>query len=161
MSKPKTENFKVISTNRRARAKYHVLETLEAGLVLTGPEVKSLRAGKVNLSDGFIRIDNGEAFMWNVHITPYSHGSTHVEQDPLRTRKVLLHRHEIDKWMSKGIGKGQTVVPLEIFINKRGKIKLKIGLAKGKDAPDKREDIKRRTIQREMNRQFSGKTRIK
>lgn len=161
MKKSAKDNFKVITSNRRAHAKYTILETMEAGLVLTGPEVKSLRAGQANMSEGFIKIEKDEAFLWNVHIMPYSHGSTHVEQDPLRTRKVLLHRNEIDKWFNKAVAKGHTIVPLELYLSKSGKIKLKLGLAKGKLAPDRRDDIKKRTIQRELNRQFAGKTRIR
>jgi SsrA-binding protein len=159
-SKPKDPR-KIISTNRRALGKYHIEESLEAGLALTGAEVKSLRAGKVNLSDGFVRIDNNEAYLWNVYISPYSHSSTHIEQEPTRTRKVLLHRREIDKWMGKAISKGLTVVPIEIYFNKKNKAKIKIGLAKGKTGQDRREDIKRRTVEREIRRDFAGKQRIR
>jgi len=159
--KEKEPTRKIVATNRRGLAKYQIIETLEAGLVLTGPEVKSLRAGKTNLGDGFIRIDSNEAYMWNVHIPPYSHGSTHVDQEPTRKRKVLLHRQQINKWMGKAMSRGLTVIPLEIYFNEKGKAKVMVALAKGKAAPDRREEIKRRTIEREIRRDFAGRQRIK
>src|SRR5438046_2295661 len=119
--KPEKKGVKIVATNRRAHAKYEILETLEAGLVLTGPEVKSLRGGGVNLQDGFARVDGNEAFLWAVHIAPYSHGSLHVVQDPTRTRKLLMNRQEINRWMGKTMTKGLTIVPLEIYFNSRGK----------------------------------------
>jgi len=152
---------KIVASNRRAYAKFEILETLEAGLVLEGSEVKALRAGRVNFQDGFVRIENEEAYLWNVHISPYSQASTHTPIDPTRTRKILLHKNEINRWMGKGLAKGYTVVPLEIYFNDRGKAKVKIGLARGKTGPDRREDIKRRTVQREMQRDFAGKLKIK
>ena len=160
-SAAKKETHKVIATNRRAFGKFRIIETLEAGMVLTGPEVKSLRAGNANLSDGYIVVNNDEAYMWNVHISPYSHGSDHVDQEPTRRRKILLHRREILKWMGRSSAKGLTVVPLEIYFNKRGKAKLKIGLAKGKTGGDRREDLKRKTVDREIRRDFAGQKRIK
>jgi len=159
--KKETESHRVVATNRRALAKYEILESLEAGVVLTGAEVKSVRDGRINLGDGFVRIENGEAFLWNVHISPYTQQSTHVSVEPLRTRKVLLHRTEINRWMGKAQAKGLTVVPLEVYFGKRGVAKLRLGLAKGKTAPDRRDDIKRRTIQRELQRDFAGKHKIK
>ena len=163
MSKPrgKTENRKTVATNRRALAKFQILETLEAGIALNGPEVKSLRAGTVNLQEGFVRIDDEEAYLWNVHISPYSHGSLHVEQNPTRTRKLLLNRKEIIRWMGKTTMRGLTIVPLEIYFNSKGKAKVRIALARAKLAPDRREDIKRRTVDREMRRAFAEKGRVK
>jgi SsrA-binding protein len=152
---------KVVATNHRASAKYEIIETLEAGLVLTGPEVKSLRAGQANLKDGFARMDGGRASLWNVHIAPYSLGSLHVTQEPTRTRKLLMHRKEILRWMGRTIIKGLTVIPLEIYFTKRGFAKVVLALAKGKRGPDRREEIKRRTIDREISREFSGRHRIK
>ncbi len=161
MAKVEKEVRKVVASNRRASAKYELIETVEAGLVLTGPEVKSLRAGGANLQDGFARVDGEQAFLWNVHIAPYNMGSTHVVQDPLRTRKLLLHHKEILRWMGKTMVKGLTIVPLEIYFNKRGKAKVSLALAKGKRGPDRREEIKRRTVDREMRKEFAGKQRIK
>ena len=160
--KPETKDaHRVAATNRRAPARYEIVETLEAGLVLTGPEVKSIRGGNVNLGDGFARIENEQAWLWNVHIAPYALGSIHVTQDPLRRRKLLMNRREIMRWMGKTQTKGLTIVPLEIYFNKRGLAKVKLGLGKGKRGPDRREDIKRRTIDRELRRDFAGKQRIK
>ncbi|MCB4756475.1 MAG: SsrA-binding protein SmpB [Elusimicrobia bacterium] len=159
--KKEKEERKIVATNRRAFAKYEILESLEAGLVLTGPEVKSLRAGAANLSEGFARIDNGEAFLWNVHISPYSQGSLHVKQDPTRTRKLLLKYKELMNWMGRTTAKGLTIVPLEIYFNRRGKAKVKLALAKGKRGPDRREEIKRREVNRELQREFAGKQKIK
>ena len=152
---------KIVASNRRALAKFEILETLEAGIVLEGSEVKALRAARVNFQDGFVRLENGEAFLWNVHISPYTQVSTHEPVDPDRTRKILLHKNEINRWVGKGLAKGYTIVPLEIYFNDRGKVKVKIGLAKGKTGPDRREDIKRRTVQRELQRDFAGKHKIK
>src|SRR5262245_12432957 len=118
-SKPTSEARKVVASNRRANAKYEIIETLEAGLVLTGPEVKSLRGGNANLQDGFARVDGEQAFLWNVHIAPYSYGGLHVVQDPVRKRKLLLKHKEILRWMGKTITKGLTIIPLEIYFNKR------------------------------------------
>jgi SsrA-binding protein len=160
-SNSKPDGPKIVTTNRRAYVKYEILETLEAGLVLTGPEVKSLRAGNANLQDGFARIDNEQAFLMNAHIAPYSQGSLHVQQDATRTRKLLLKHKEILRWMGKTMIKGLTIIPLEIYFNKRGIAKIKLGLAKGKRGPDRREDIKRRTIDRELRRDFAGKQRIR
>jgi SsrA-binding protein len=108
---------KVIATNRRASTKYEIIESLEAGIVLTGPEVKSLRLGACNLQDGFARVEGEQAFLWNVHIAPYAMGSLHVTQEPTRTRKLLLNRKEILRWMGKTVIKGLTIVPLEIYFN--------------------------------------------
>jgi SsrA-binding protein len=161
MTKPDEEKARAAATNRHALAKYEILESMEAGLVLTGPEVKSLRAGRVNLQEGFVRMDNGRAELWNVHISPYTQGGLHVVQEPLRTRKLLLHQREIEKWKGKMALKGLTVVPLEIYFSKRGYAKVRIALARGKKAPDRRDDIKRRDIEREARRDYGGKHRIK
>ncbi len=161
MSKNEKDHVKVVATNRRALARYEILETMEAGLVLTGPEVKSVRAGRVNLQDGFARVDADEAFLWNVHISPYALGSTHVTQEPLRTRKLLLKRAEINRLIGKTVAKGLTVVPLELYFNRRGRAKIKLALAKGKTGPDRREDIKKRELGREMQREFGGKYKLR
>ncbi len=161
MKSKEPENFKVVATNRRALSKFEILETLEAGIVLTGPEVKSLRNGKANLQDGFARIENERIFLMNMHISPYSLGSTHVVQDPTRTRTLLLNKSEIKKWMGKVVIKGLTIVPLELYFNKHGKLKVKIALAKGKNAPDRREDIKKKDLNRDARREFSARHRLK
>ena len=159
-SKPERAKLSVAS-NRRANVKYEILETMEAGMVLTGPEVKSLRGGGANLQDGFARIEDERARLYNVHIAPYSQGSLHVVQEPRRTRTLLLHHREIMKLMGRTIIKGLTIVPLEIYFNKHGKAKILLALARGKNAPDRREDIKRRTVDREMRWEFAGRQKIK
>jgi SsrA-binding protein len=160
-NKVDNDRYKIVATNRRASMKYEILESLEAGVVLTGPEVKSLRAGGANLQDGFVRIEGEKALLMNVHISPYSYGSLHVVQEPTRTRVLLLHDTEIRKWMGKTMTKGLTIIPLELYFNKRGKAKVKIALAKGKRGPDRRDDIKKKTIQREAQREFGGKHRMR
>jgi SsrA-binding protein len=151
---------KVVTRNRRAFHKYHILETFDGGLSLTGPEVKSLRGGDASLDDGFGRLDGGEVFLWNVHIAPYKQGSLHVEQNPTRRRKILLHKTEIKRLIGKMTVKGLTLVPLEIYFGESGYAKVKLGLAKGKNAPDQREDIKRKDLDRELRRDFSGRKKI-
>jgi SsrA-binding protein len=141
---------KVICQNRRARHRYHVEDTIEAGIVLAGPEVKSLRAGQANLSDGYARIRRGEAWLANVHIAPYPQASG-VELDPDRERKLLLHRREIDKLGGKLREKGLTLVPLELYFSD-GRVKVKLGLARGKKTYDRRQDIARREAERSMER---------
>ena len=159
---PKKEREKLsVASNRRANAKYEILETLEAGMVLTGPEVKSLRSGGANLQDGFARIEDERARLYNVHIAPYTQGSLHVVQEPRRTRTLLLHHREIMKLMGRTTIKGLTLIPMEIYFNKRGRAKVLLALARGKNAPDRREDIKRRTVDREMRREFAGRQKIK
>ena len=159
--KKDSDRFKIVATNRRAFSKYDFEEQVEAGMVLTGPEVKSLRNGQANLQDGFARIENEQAFLMNVHIAPYSHGSLHVHQEPTRTRKLLLNRNEIKRWMGRTSVKGMTIIPIEIYFNKRGVAKVKLALARGRRGPDRREEIKRRTVNREIQKEFSGRHRIK
>jgi SsrA-binding protein len=149
--------MKSIAHNRRASFKYHILETFDAGLVLTGPEVKSLRAGQVTMEDGFGRIDKGEIFLWNVHIAPYKQRSTHVTQEPTRNRKVLLKKTEVDRIAGKLTVKGLTLVPLELYFSDSGYAKVKLALAKGKNAVDKRQDLKTKAVARENRREFSGR----
>ncbi|MBL8023591.1 MAG: SsrA-binding protein SmpB [Elusimicrobia bacterium] len=151
---------KVVARNRRAFHKYHILESFDGGLTLTGPEVKSLRAGDASLDDGFGRLDRGEVFLWNVHIAPYKQGSLHVEQLPTRRRKILLHKAEIKRLIGKMTIKGLTLIPLEIYFGDSGYAKVKLGLAKGKNAPDQREDMKRKDLDRELRRDFSGRRKI-
>jgi SsrA-binding protein len=138
---------KNIAENRKAYHDYHILETFETGVVLLGTEVKSIREGRVNLRDSYARAENGEVFVYNIHIQPYSHRG-YAEHDPLRRRKLLLHAHEIRKLVAKTIEKGMTLVPLRLYFKDR-KVKMALGLAKGKQMHDKRETIKRREVDRE------------
>ena len=138
---------KNIAENRKAFHDYHILETFETGVVLLGTEVKSIREGRVNLRDSYARAENGEVFVYNIHIQPYSHRG-YAEHDPLRRRKLLLHAHEIRKLVAKTIEKGMTLVPLRMYFKGR-KVKMALGLAKGKQMHDKRETIKRREVDRE------------
>src|SRR5262245_19426143 len=135
-------------SNRKARHDYHVLETYEAGIALKGPEVKSLRAGKASLQDSFARIDKGEMYLHQMHITPYAY-THHEDLSPTRIRKLLLHRQEIKKLEGRVQEKGYTLEPLEVFFNKHGMAKVSLALAKGKLAPDRREDLKKRDLERE------------
>ena len=147
----KSEGYKIVSDNRKARYLYEILETYEAGIQLTGTEVKSIREGKVNLQDGYALIRNGEAWLINVHISPYTGIGQYFNHDPRRTRKLLLHRQEIRKLIGKVEQQGLTLVPLKIYL-KRGLVKVNIALGKGKKLHDKREDLKRRQDQRDIQR---------
>jgi SsrA-binding protein len=136
-----------IAENRKAYHDYHLLETFEAGVVLLGTEVKAIREGRANLRDSFARVDNGEVYLYNVNISPYSHRG-YVDHEPLRPRKLLLHRNEIRKLIGKTVEKGMTLVPVRMYF-KHGRVKVEISLAKGKKEYDKRETIKRRESDRE------------
>jgi SsrA-binding protein len=136
-----------IAENRKAFHDYHILETYEAGIVLLGTEVKSIREGRVNLRDSFARVERGEVFLYNVNISPYSHRG-YADHEPLRQRKLLMHRDEIRKLIGKTVEKGMTLVPLRMYF-KAGRVKVAVGLAKGKKDYDKRETIKRRETERE------------
>ena len=139
----------VVATNRKAFHDYAIEEKLEAGIVLRGTEVKSLREGKVNLRDSYASVDHEEVILHNCHITPYSHGNI-MNHDPLRPRKLLLHRKEISKLLGKTQQKGLTIVPLRIYFSPQGKAKVEIALAKGKKQYDRRETIKTRDAGREV-----------
>jgi len=152
--------MKVIAHNRRASFKYHILETFDGGLALTGPEVKSLRNGDVSMDDGFGRVEGNQIYLWNVHIAPYKMGSLHVTQEPTRKRKILLHRTEIKRILGKLSTKGLTLVPTELYFSDSGYAKVKLALAKGKTGGDKREAIKRKDTERELRREHSGRTKI-
>jgi SsrA-binding protein len=138
---------KNIAENRKAYHDYHILETFETGVVLLGTEVKSIREGRVNLRDSFARLDNGEIYLYNVNISPYSHRGS-ADHEPLRRRKLLLHRDEIRKLVGKTVVKGMTLVPVRMYF-KKGRVKVAVSLAKGKKEYDKRETIKRRDTDRE------------
>lgn len=143
--------IKIVSKNKKAFHDYTIEDKLEAGMVLTGPEVKSLRAGKANLKDGYAQIRNGELFLYNVHISNYSY-ATYVKQDPLRTRKLLLHRREIRKLIGKLHEKGIALIPLAIYFVENGKAKVELGLARGKKLYDKRAALKEKEQGREIER---------
>lgn len=142
--------------NKRARHEYFVLDSYESGIELKGTEVKSLRAGKANLTDAYARIKNGEVILVGLHISPYDHGNIN-NHDPLRTRKCLLHKREISKIKSSIEKDGFTLVPLKIYFNNSGKAKIELGICKGKQLHDKRESIKERDTKREMNRAMREK----
>jgi SsrA-binding protein len=141
---------RVVATNRRARHEYEILETLEAGLVLRGTEVKSLRTGQVNFKDSYATVRNDELWLLGCHISPYSHG-TDANHDPERDRKLLLHRREITRLTGKIAERGLTVVPLKLYF-KGGRAKIEIGLARGKKLHDKRATLRERETRREMDR---------
>ena len=148
MSKPGEEKgVKPIATNRKAFHDYHILDRMEAGLVLTGTEVKSLRDGRANLSDSYVTFHGGEAYLLNAHISPYSHGNRE-NHDPLRSRKLLLHRRELAKLASEARDKGLTIVPLRLYF-KAGKAKAEIAVVRGKKLHDKRETERTREADRE------------
>ncbi len=141
---------KTVTSNRKAYHNYHIGETIEAGLVLTGTEIKSIRAGMVNLSDAFVRPEKGELWLWNAHIARYDAGS-YMSHEPIRTRKLLLHRKEIRELSSKVAEKGLTMVPVSLYL-KDNLAKVAVALAKGKKQYDKRETIMRRETDLEMSR---------
>ena len=141
---------KVIAQNRKARHDFFIEETYEAGIVLKGTEIKSIRAGRVNLKDAFARVENGEVFLHNMHISPYEQGNR-FNHDPVRTRKLLLHKKEIAKLIGLTKEKGYSLVPLKIYL-KNGFAKVLIGLGKGKKKYDKREDLKKKAAKRDVER---------
>ena len=149
--------IKPIATNRHARRKYFISETYEAGIALQGTEVKSLRAGKVELRDAYARVVNGEVWLHNCHISPYEFGNI-FNHDPMRLRKLLLHRQEIRRLVGKTAERGFTLVPTRMYF-KRGRAKVEVGLGRGKLLHDKREDIKARDAALEMKRAMGTKRR--
>ncbi len=139
---------KIVANNRKARHQYHILETLQAGIALKGTEVKSIREGRVNLNESFAAINEGEAYLMDCHISPYSHGNIN-NHEPTRPKKLLLHKREIIKLFGKLQTKGLTMIPLRMYFE-RGKVKVDIAMARGKKLHDKREDMKKRDLEREM-----------
>lgn len=154
MGAGKAEERRVIATNRKARREYRVLDTWEAGMVLGGPEVKSMRAGKVSFKDAYARIERGEVWLHNLHISPYD-SANRWNQDPERPRKLLLHEHEIRKLKGAVEERGLTLIPLDLYFS-RGYAKATLALAKGKQIHDKRETLRRRTQERETRRAIRG-----
>jgi SsrA-binding protein len=148
---------KVISTNRKARHDYHIEESCEAGIVLTGTEVKSVRNARVNLKDSFAKVEGNELFLYNMHISPYEQGNR-FNHDPLRVRKLLMHKIEIGRLTGKIKEKGYALIPLKIYLT-RGRVKVELGLGRGKKLYDKRRDIAEKDSKREMERVFRDKQR--
>jgi SsrA-binding protein len=149
------DGIKMIANNKKARFDYFIEDTFEAGIVLHGTEVKSLRMGKGSIKESFIRIENGEVFIYNMHISPYEKGNI-FNKDPMRVKKLLLHQYEINKLMGQIAVKGYTVVPLTLYL-KGSLVKLEIGLARGKKLYDKREDIAKKDQRREAEKDFKVK----
>jgi SsrA-binding protein len=147
-----------IALNRKARHNYLITDTFEAGLVLTGTEIKSIRAGKVNLSDAYARVERGEAWLIGAHIAPFEQGNRY-NHEPRRDRKLLLHRHEIDELMGRAAAKGLTVVPLRLYISDKGRAKVELGLARGKQLHDRRRDIAERQSRRDVERELADAQR--
>ncbi len=152
----KDENKKVRLTNRKARRDYEILDTFEAGIELRGTEVKSLREGRGNLNDSYATVEKGEVFVHQFNITPYTFGNR-FNHEPDRVRKLLLHKYEILKLAQQVDQKGFTIVPLQLYFNNRNRAKMEIAIAKGKFLYDKRQDIKKRTQERELRREFRHK----
>lgn len=155
MSKAKTDGIKLIANNKKARHDYFVEDSFEAGIVLHGTEVKSLRQGHCSIKESFVDIDNGEVFIHQMHISPYEKGNI-FNKDPLRIRKLLLHRYEINKIEAKLKEKGLTLVPLKVYF-KDSLVKIEIGMARGKKLYDKRQDIAKKDQRREAERDFKVK----
>lgn len=149
------EQQKLIANNKKAYHDYFIDETFETGVVLHGTEVKSLRLGKCSIKEAFVRIEDGEVFVYGMHVSPYEKGNI-FNKDPLRVKKLLMHRHEINKLTGRVAEKGYTLVPLQVYF-KEGKVKVEIGLARGKKLYDKREDIAKKDARRETEREFKVK----
>ncbi|MHB8927638.1 MAG: SsrA-binding protein SmpB [Bacillota bacterium] len=159
MSEPQQDGIKVVAENRKAWHDYFIDETFEAGLALTGTEVKSLRAGKANLRDSYAGLEKNELFLYNMHISPYEMGNR-FNHDPLRTRKLLMHRSEIKRLTSRVREKGFTLVALRLYF-KRGRAKVELGLARGKKLYDKRAQIAERDARRDTERELRGRDRAR
>lgn len=151
------EGIKVIAQNKKARHEYFIEQTIEAGIVLSGTEVKSVRLGKVNLKDSYASIDSGEVFVKGMHISPYEQGNL-FNKEPMRDRKLLLHRFEINKLIGYTQQKGLTLVPTQLYF-KKGKVKIELGVAKGKKLYDKREDMAEKDAKREIDRKLKESLR--
>ncbi len=153
MKAPDAKAEKIVATNRKARHEYFVLESFEAGIALTGTEVKSLRRGNVNLTDGYATVKNGEVWLSGMHVSPYEQGS-YANVDPLRDRKLLLHRKEIRRIVGRINEAGVTLIPLQVYFKNRV-AKVQLAVCRGKRAYDKREDIARREVERDIRRQYA------
>lgn len=146
---------KLIANNKKAYHDYFIDETYEAGIALHGTEVKSMRMGKCSIKESFIRIENGEVFVYGMHVSPYEKGNI-FNKDPLRVKKLLMHKYEINKLSGKIAEKGYTLVPLQVYF-KEGKVKVEVGLARGKKLYDKRQDIAKKDQRREAEKEFKVK----
>ncbi len=153
----KNQSIKIVAENRRARHDYHIHETFEAGIVLTGTEIKSLRGGRANLTDSYARIDNGELFLISAHISPYDQGNR-FNHEPRRNRKLLMHKSEILRLLGKTREKGYTLVPLKIYLS-HGLAKVELALASGKDLYDKRQSAAEKDAKREVERTLRDRQR--
>ena len=149
---------KTVALNRRARHDFTIDETFEAGIVLFGTEIKSIRAGKANLSDAYARVERNEAWLIGAHIAPFEQANRY-NHEPKRVRKLLLHRSEIDELMGRAKAKGQTIVPLRLYITPKGKAKLELGLGRGKQLHDRRRDIADRDARRDVDREMADARR--
>ncbi len=152
------ETQKLIANNKKAYHDYFIDEKYEAGIELFGTEVKSMRMGKCSIKESFIRIENGEVFVYGMHVSPYEKGNI-FNKDPLRVKKLLLHKYEINKLAGKIAEKGYTLVPLQVYF-KEGKVKVEIGLARGKKLYDKRADIAKKDMKREAEKEFKSKLQV-
>lgn len=151
------EELKLVANNKKAYHDYFIEEKYEAGLVLHGTEVKSLRMGKCSIKEAFIRIENGEVFIYGMHVSPYEKGNI-FNKDPLRVRKLLLHKSQIQKLIGNSAEKGYTIVPLQVYFS-NGRAKIEIGLAKGKKLYDKRQDIAKKDQKREAEKELKVRLR--
>lgn len=151
----KKEDIKIVASNRKARHEYFIEDTIEAGIVLKGTEVKSIRAGRVNVKESYAMVENGEVFIYNMHISPYEQGNIY-NVDPIRKRKLLLNKREIRKLEAQVMQKGYTLIPLTVYI-KDGLVKVELALGKGKKLYDKREDIAKKDAMRKIERQVKEK----
>jgi len=147
-----------VAVNRKARHEYTIEDTVEAGIALTGTEIKSIREGHANLQESYARIERGEAWLIGCHIAPWAGGNRN-NHEPRRTRKLLLHREQIDRILGRASAKGLTIVPLRLYITSRGRAKLELGLARGKQLHDKRRDIAARDSRRDLQRELADATR--
>ncbi|MBI4370153.1 MAG: SsrA-binding protein SmpB [Elusimicrobia bacterium] len=145
---------KILATNRKAWQRFEVLETMEAGMALTGAEVKSCKTGQVSLAESHAIFKNNECWLLNCHVAAYPYATSSSGHEPTRTRRLLLNKTEIERWMGKIKAKGLTMVPLEIYANDKGRLKLKLALVKGKTGVDRRENIKKKDIEREWQRKY-------
>ena len=150
----KATGKKLIAQNKKARHDYFIEDTYEAGLVLVGTEVKSIRMGKVNIRDSFVSVKSGEAFVYNMHVSPYEKGNI-FNRDPLRTRKLLLNRREINKLIGLTAQKGYSLIPLSLYL-KDGLVKMELGVARGKKLYDKRQDLKEKAVKRDFDKNYKS-----
>ena len=148
---------KVLAANRSAYHEYHISDKYEAGIALTGTEVKSVMGGRIQLKESYVAVRDGEAWLFNAHISPYSHGNR-LNHEPMRTRKLLLHKREIEKLEEASVKQGMTLVPTQVYL-KNGRIKIEVGVARGKKLYDKREAEIRRTVDRETRAQLKERNR--